>query len=56
MTKLTKSQQAAVVNLFRLGTSIADIAMSYGVTADKIEQIIRKAMPGQVEAFKKGEV
>jgi DNA-directed RNA polymerase specialized sigma24 family protein len=52
MTKLTKSQQAAVVNLFRLGTSIADIAMSYGVPADKIEQIIRKAMPGQVEAFK----
>lgn len=52
MTKLTKSQQAAVVNLFRLGTAIADIALSYGVPADKIESIIRKAMPRQVEAFK----
>lgn len=52
MTKLTKSQKATIVSLFRLGTSIADIAMSYQVPADKIERIIRKALPGQVEAFK----
>lgn len=52
MAKLTKSQQAAIVSLFRLGTPITDLAMSYGVPGTKIEAIIRKALPGQVEAFK----
>lgn len=52
MTKLTKNQKATIVRLFASGTSIADIAMSYQAPADKIENIIRKAMPGQVEAFK----
>jgi len=44
MTKLTKNQQATVVQLFRLGTSIADMATSFQVPASKIEDVIRKAL------------
>lgn len=57
-TKLTKSQQAALVQLFASGTSMANLAQAYGVPVLRIEDIIRKAMPkpettapAQVEAF-----
>lgn len=46
MTKLTKNQQATIVRLFALGTSVADIAVSYQVPSDRIEQLIRVALRG----------
>ena len=44
MTKLTKNQRATVVRLFASGTSINNLAYSYGVSPERIEQVIRDAM------------
>ena len=49
---ITKNQEQVIVRLFQSGTSVAELCVSWQVSAQRIENIIRKAMPGQVEAFK----
>ena len=44
MTKLTKNQRATIVRLFASGTSTANLAEAYGVSIERIEQVIREAM------------
>lgn len=47
MTRITDNQKETIVRLFRLGTSIADLAISYQVSAKRIEDIIRVALKTQ---------
>jgi len=44
MTKLTKNQKATIVRLFASGTSTANLAEAYGVSRERIEELVRVAM------------
>jgi len=47
MTKLTKNQKATIVRLFLGGTSVANLCVSWQVSAERIETVIREAMTAQ---------
>lgn len=49
MTKLTKNQKATIVRLFLSGTSTFHLADAYGVTVEKVEEILRNVMIEQAE-------
>lgn len=44
MIRITEKQRATIVRLFVGGTTINNLAVSYGVSFDRLEQIIRDAM------------
>lgn len=47
--KITKKQIGLIVRLFHGGSTIANLAQSYGLPIEKIEDIIRGAMLGLPE-------
>lgn len=44
MTRLTEKHKETILKLFAGGSTIANLAQSYGVTVERIEGIIREAM------------
>lgn len=44
MIRITEKQRATIVRLFVGGTTINNLAVSYGVSVDRVEEIIRDAM------------
>ena len=44
MTRMTEKQRATIVRLFAGGTSIMNLSVGYGLTMQRIEEIIREAM------------
>lgn len=44
MTRITEKERATIVRLFIGGTTINNLAMSYGVSCDRVEEIIREAL------------
>jgi len=50
MTRMTEKQRATIVRLFAGGTSIMNLSVGYGLTMQRIEEIIREAMQkGEVQ-------
>mgnify|MGYP001587786116 CR=1 FL=1 len=47
MTRITNKQRATIVRLFAGGATMANLSASYGVSVEKIEQIVREYLPIQ---------
>ena len=44
MSRITEKERARIVRLFANGTSITTLSVGYGLTMQRIEEIIRDAM------------
>lgn len=44
MTRITEKERARIVRLFANGTSIMTLSVGYGISIERIEEIIRDAM------------